>query len=602
MIWAGALALLGCWVFDGLWRRRVRLPQGLFVWSSLAFLAAAAVTTVTSTETSLAFWGEYERNAGLLGYGSYVAFAYATIVVFGSANVRVLIRAAIVGSTLPISYGLLQWLGADPWEWNDFAFTEVFSTFGNANLLAGYAAIIVPLGASHAFDRFSSIRWRVAGGAVAILAMMATIAAKSFQGPVAALAGLAVLVAASRWMVMDRRRQRLVYGGSMVVFATLVMLAGPIRSEVTDGLGERRHFWSAAIEMAMDRPVFGTGLDTFGQHFLESRPAAHARDFGDSHAESAHSVPLGMFASGGLLLGLTYLGVAVATALALIRGLRTQDRDRALLLAGLGGAWAAYHVQAAVSFDVPSHALLHWVLAALIIIVSGSGSVRELRLPGVAVVSVGRGRRARRVVRPSTWAGLAVSAVIAVGLLLTVLRPLRADVAAGTGFRAAAAGDVAGGLEALERATSLAPWRSRYWLLTGAVLEETRNYEAALRVMEQAARREPGSSEYAVFAARLASQVGQVRQAGDWYLKAIERNPRSRLVLEEAVTWAINHDEPWAVDVADKATRDIPDGTIPWLLLARAHAAAGEDAEARSAYEQVLNLDPANAEALTGTE
>lgn len=105
--------------------------------------------------------------------------------------------------------------------------------------------------------------------------------------------------------------------------------------------------------------------------------------------------------------------------------------------------------------------------------------------------------------------------------------PIRSTTLQGEGCRAAVAGDVASGLEQMERATDLAPWRARYWLLRTDVLAGIGDYQAALRTAEHAAEKDPGNSHYAVFAARIADQLDDQARTRRWCDEALARNPHS---------------------------------------------------------------------------
>ena len=48
-------------------------------------------------------------------------------------------------------------------------------------------------------------------------------------------------------------------------------------------------------------------------------------------------------------------------------GLRRTRGEQSLLLAALGGAWIAYHVQSGVSINVPPLLVLHWVVAGMVV-------------------------------------------------------------------------------------------------------------------------------------------------------------------------------------------------------------------------------------------
>jgi O-antigen ligase len=599
LIWVASIVLLAIVVSKVAWTRQVSVPWTPLTAAVGAFLVAAMVATLTSPTIGLSFFGEFERYTGLLNYACYAILALTVAMSFDQAKLVMALRWVTVIAVLPLTYAVVQWSGNDPWRWTDFGFVSTFSTFGGSNFLAGYAAIVLALAAFVALDRTGPSWIRATAAAVTLEALLVSVISHSIQGPIAGVPGLAVVVGTAALVRSRADVSRRVVAAVVAAAIVLVVVVsfGPLRAEISEGLGERKYFWGAAVELTKDHPVLGTGMDTFGQNWFATRSPKHFQQFGDELAEAPHSVPLGMFSNGGLLLGLTYLGVLATTAYALVVAFRRSTGEQWLLIAAIAGAWVAYQLQAAVSMDLPGQALLHWFLIGATLVLVRSPS-RQVPLPGRPVSVIGKGRHQRRIIPPATLAALGVAAVAAlVGVIWVAVVPVAADVDAGSGYRTAASGEVDQGLRRIEQATSTAPWRSRYWLLQTAVLENVRAYDRALRPAEEAARREPGSSEYAMFAARLADQVKDMARASHWYREAVERNPLSWPVLLEATRWAADHPRPWGRDAAERLVRAQPGVTENWILLARIDLAGGDVAAARRAYRRVLELEPTNAEA-----
>lgn len=531
LIWLGAFALLVVALMqasmDGSWR----LPRSPWSRVLAAFGLALALATIASPLRALSVWGEFERYSGLLTYLSAISIA-AAVATFDTHQIRWLLRWAVIGGVVPLLYGVVQWADLDPWNWTDFGFGGVFSTFGNSNLFAGYAAIVTPIAVWVAVDARGNRRWQALALLVAAAGAVGCFAARSFQGPVALAAGLGVL---ALYLLLPGRGRRPVVAAAAVVVLAITAGAVFFRGSIDAGLLERRYFWQAAATMIQDEPILGVGLDGYGQYFLRDRPSGHAVEFGDAVAEAPHNVVLTLAVGGGLLLGVAYLAVLVVAAVAGLRLLRSRDRDVRWLAVGLIAGWTGYLVQSTVSLDVPSHVLMNWTLMG--------GLVALVRRTPEKPRGSFSGATAPR------WAAVTAAVLVGVVGLAMLTRPLRADLQAGAGYRLASAGQVDGGLRSLRSAIDLAPWRSRYWLLETAVLEGIRAYEEALPVAVEAAEREPGSSEYAVFVARLANQVGNQGLAEKWYREALLRNPHSTAVLNEAATWASAHDEEWAEDL-----------------------------------------------------
>lgn len=586
--------------------RRILVPWTPLAAALGAFAVGLVVATVTSGQPMLSVVGDYTRYAGLAGYGGCVLVALAVLRVFLASDVRSLLWCIAGASAIVALYGALQVAGADPYDWAADGFAGTFATLGNANFLAGFLAIGLPIVVWVALDATLDRRLRFSALALVVLVVPVMVATKSVQGPVAGAAGLTV--AGVVWwrtgiVKLDERVRRRLVAAMAVVAVLLVIVALPelldrLKGGIDGGLLERRAFWSAALSMAGDDPVTGVGLDTYGQHFLAARPAEHALTLFNTQAEAAHSVPLNMLATGGVVLAAAYLAVVVMTAIAAVRGLRRTSVDRSLLGA-LVGSWVAYQVQSLVSIDVPALAVLHFVLAGAIAVVAVDPPLRELVLPGPAVRRAG-GRRGTRIEVPSsTYAVMAGIAVVAVVAGWQATRPLRADLTAVHAQNQFSDGDLEGALASLERATDLAPWQGRYWLLRTQLSEATREVFDATDFAEEAARREPGSGQYALLAGRLNLRYRDVSQAREWFESAIARDPKNPLVLAEVAAFeAEAGDLDQATRLIERAEALAPDAFQVAMGRGRVEEAAGNIDAARAAYEHALELSPGLGEAI----
>jgi len=550
VLWIGTLALIALGAARVLWERTIRLPRSPWAIAVAALVVAVVVTTLASPTLALSVVGEYNRYTGLLSYVSFAIVGLVVIRTFDVDEAALLLRVLTVLLGVVGAYGLLQVLDLDPYEFGVEDIGTV-GTMGNANIFAGFLAIAVPAATWQALSETSSHRWRVAGAAAAILGLVVAVGTRSFQGPAAAVPGALVVI--GLWSTTEggrRRRQwaleragpaRRLLPAALILVAIgalgLAVLA--VREGLADGLLERGDFWRAALRMFNDSPLLGSGFDTYGQHFLADRPAGHAIRFGSTHAESAHSVPLNLLAGGGLVVFLPWLAVVATTALALARGVRRLEGEERLLLAGVGGCWVAYLVQATVSFDVPTLGLLHFVLAGVIVAIGAPPHWVERAIPGPVPRAVGRRGSQRYAFPGQTWMAMAAVAVLVIGGAWLATRPLRADLAAARAQDQADAGDAAAATNSLARATELAPWQGRYWLLRAQLAEASQEVFAAVTFAEAAARREPGSAEYALLAGRLNERYRDADAARPWFEEALDRDPHNPRIYRALVSYEL---------------------------------------------------------------
>lgn len=586
--------------------RQFLIPRAAVTWAALAFLVAMVAATAVADSTSTAVLGQYSRRSGLLLYVCCVVVLLSVLWAFDLPRIPMLVAGVVVTGGFLASYGLLQRAGVDPVGWTTDT-NPVVATLGNANFLSGYLGVVTPLALWGALSGRWDRPWRVACGAVAVGCVVVTVLTGSVQGPLAALAGsLLVLVVWLLGRAAAIRRRALAGLGAAVVLGAVVAGAGmagvgPAAREFEASFRTRQWYWQAAASMVADHPVTGVGMDMYGDYYREHRPLAAVRAIGpQSVVTAAHSVPLHLAASGGLLLGVSYLAVLGSVAVTLAGGLRRLAGAERLLLAGVGGAWVSYVVQSLVSIDQPPLALLHWTLAGATVVAARAVTLTPLRSarpdPNVRVVRTKRGRARRPTPRTATPATTTVSVVAVAAALAAfwvVLRPLRADLAAETAATALAAGDGTAALAKWESATALAPWQGRYWFERARLLEAARRPADALGAYEEALDRDSRSPEYAVTLADLQAKAGDLEAAERLYRLALQVDPLGAQFIVQFGTFELGRgDAPAAARLYEDAVDIIPTNAEWWNVLGDARSQADDFAGARAAYLRALELAP----------
>lgn len=533
----GALVLVALAGVRALRAARLTVPGPPVLWLVAALALALMLATASADNVALALVGQNRRSAGSLSYAAYLAIFLVAVRLYAGDRARGPAQALLLGLAAVTAYGLLQVAGLDPFAWSTGGLDATFSTMGNINFAAGYVGTVVPLAAAVALFPVWSRPWRVTGVVLFVLGAVYLFANGSAQGPVAAAAGLVVVIAA---LLLSRRRggglatpgaRWLLGAGAAVALGVTAVVALRAAPEVVAGLSERRYFWRAAVDIFADHPVVGAGFDSFRDQFTRYRAPEHAVFLGYDGADSPHNVPLGMLSGGGLPLLLSYLAFVVYTGFALVRGLLARPSERQWALAAFGGVWAAYQVQSLVSVDVPGVTHLHFVSAAIVLAVARPPRELSLRLP---VTPAARGsllpRAGSGAGRPLAGAALAALLVIALVAAWTATRPLRADLAAGSGTRKA---DASEKVDRLAQAVRLAPWEAEYRLAHGRALIEAGATGAAYREALKAADLRRGSSKLALGAADFARRSRDDELAETWTERALERDPNNPVLLED---------------------------------------------------------------------
>lgn len=582
----GAIAIVAVGAVRVARTRRVVLPVTRAWWAVGAFLVALVLATVTSPTPLWSVVGRPGRHTGLAMYVVYAALFAVALRLYRHHSPVHLVKTLLVAA-LPIAlYGLGQAAGVEPFGWDAVeGGPQVFATFGNANFFSAWVGIVVPLGVWATLAWTLPGGWRVTGGVVALLALAASLASDSLQGLVAAALGS--LLVGGVWVftaggaVRRWRRTLLGVGAAAlgVIAGGLAIGVGPfavVRQAAQESLATRLPKWEAALGMARDRPLLGVGLDNYANWYPAYRSdVVAAQDGLRRSVDSSHNVPLDMLTGGGVLLLAAYVAVVAITGWALVAGLRRLDGQERLLLAGLGGAWIAYQAQSLVSIDVPPLAVLHWVLAGVVVARGASPPLREWTLPGaprVPVTKPGRKGKARPRDVPLAPAHPAVLGTLGVAVLAAVwlaVVPVRADAAAMQGVRAAAAGDIRGATDSYRRAAAIARWEPRYTVMLASTFNRIGRTELAYEAYLEAARRDPRGLTHALNLGRIAMSDGRPDDATRWYTRALQIDPTTPEVLVE---------------------------------VGRHRLERGDVAGAKEAFERALEVDPDAQEAAEGLE
>jgi hypothetical protein len=164
--------------------------------------------------------------------------------------------------------------------------------------------------------------------------------------------------------------------------------------------------------MTVENPIFGVGLDSYGDWYRRSRTIeATLRRGPEVTSNAAHNVFLDFSSYGGFPLVLIYLVLMVLVVVSAIKVIKRSQGFNPVF-AGLVGGWVAFQAQSIISINQIGLALWGWVLSGLII-----GYEINTRNADV-VVEKKSGKSATKSVQTSAVTPLAISIGLLVGLLV----------------------------------------------------------------------------------------------------------------------------------------------------------------------------------------
>lgn len=346
-----------------------RLPRGVQI-ASLAFVVwMTLVMFVSDAPMNQQFWGVFGRNNGYLGYLCLMIVLILTAVVQERSFYNKLVEVLVLTSIPMTAYALMQIAGRDPISWSVMA---PFATLGNVNFSSAFFGLSSICATVLALAPKQRLGIRLLLIALVTIDLYIVLQTGSIQGFMIYLAGTGVVVF---FFIRAQKRLKLlkipyVFLGLVAFILTALALnnVGPLARFV---FGEtilfRFDYWFAGWAMTLSSPMFGVGLDSYGDWYRQFRgELATLRTTPDRITNTAHNIYLDISASGGVPLLLAYL---VILGYAFRAAWRVMQRDETFdaHFVALFSAWVAYLIQAAISINQIGVGVWGWLFTGALI-------------------------------------------------------------------------------------------------------------------------------------------------------------------------------------------------------------------------------------------
>lgn len=336
---------------------------------SFVFIALA-VSIKSDAPFTQNLYGVYGRNNGFLTYLFLSILFFCGTHVVNRENHYIFLKSVIYVGFVNLAYCLWVILFGDFLPWNN-TYGNVLGTFGNPNFIGAYLGILfgvlLALGVSHQ----SSRRFKISLIFLLPLTLFEIIKSHAIQGRV--LAALSVVIVGFFFL---RFRFKPIFSLTYLavsVLAGFTALAGALQfGPLTEiiyktSISLRGQYWLAAWNTGKTNPMFGVGMDGFGDWYRRSRDIRALELPGvNVVVNTAHNVPLDMFAFGGWPLFIAYLTVmffAFKSLVVIAFKIRSYDG----VAVGLISAWVCYQAQSVISINQIGLAVWGWILSGLLI-------------------------------------------------------------------------------------------------------------------------------------------------------------------------------------------------------------------------------------------
>jgi O-antigen ligase len=400
----------------------------LFVGSLVLFLLTSISSVIFSdVPFTQNLYGEAGRNTGFLTYFFLGLIALGGASLTEREGFTKILYGFFAAGFVNLAYGLWAWLFGDFVAWNNI-YGNLLGTFGNPNFMGAFLGMLGTAFVAYAAAPGQSWKVRIVALVLWVITFLEILQTNAVQGLVLitgglALVGLFLLASKAKTIVIPAIYISIV---SLLGFIAVAgaLQKGPLAEYIYKrSVSLRGSYWQTAINIGLDNPLTGVGMDSYGTFYRKYRTVGAATDMPgpETTTNAAHSVPLDFLAYGGFPLFIAYLLIVVISAVALAKTARRLISYDPVFVA-LASIWICYQIQSIISINQLGLAVWGWLLSGLMISYERITRPQEQLIDSKGIQS----KSNKKSKEPVVAAGLIASVGMVVGLLIA-LPPYTSD-------------------------------------------------------------------------------------------------------------------------------------------------------------------------------
>jgi O-antigen ligase len=373
------------------------------------------VVLVSSAELNQQLFGSQGRNTGLITYLAFSLIFLGCVIASNADFLRRIVIVVLIVGCASLAYGVIQAVGADPIKWVN-PYSPVFGFLGNPNFQSSLLGVLGSIAFAQLFVKGLKIQYKSFIGIYLLTSLYIIKETASQQGFLVLALGIGVVIGI---YLTQRNRSLGISYGVLSIFSFLLSLLGtlnkgPLASLLyKDSVTYRGDYWQAGWKMTVDHPIFGVGMDSYGDWYRRSRSLeATLRRGPEVTSNAAHNVFLDISSYGGFPLLIIYTALMFLVGISAIKVLKRQTSFNPVF-AGLLGGWVAFQSQSIISINQIGLAIWGWVLSGLII-----GYEINTRNNADVETVVKKGRVARKPLQTSAGSVVALFIAFVLGVLV----------------------------------------------------------------------------------------------------------------------------------------------------------------------------------------
>lgn len=312
----------------------------------LNILQILAVLINSDAPLEQQIFGRVGRGLGIITQISLLVVLFTVIININFSDLKSINLSFIIASVASSFYCVLQSQGLDPFAWVTRT-NGIIGTLGNPNFQSSFAA----MGVAPVILIYWHKRKKYFLSAILLLLLFYAIyLCRSIQGYLIATVSIILILIISTWY------QKKLYSISLIISTLFVGILsicgmlnmGPLATYLYKvSVTSRGEFWRSAINTANSNPIFGTGIDSFGDVFLRYRDENAANGIGE-FTDNAHNYFLEYAATGGYPLMLINITIILVTLVSIFKVQKNLGRFDNLFIA-IFISWTAFQMQSIIS-------------------------------------------------------------------------------------------------------------------------------------------------------------------------------------------------------------------------------------------------------------
>jgi O-antigen ligase len=364
----GVFAIAATYGFKELWisAKWLLIATGLFI---IAVLNSVINSSAPLTQN---IYGVFGRQTG------FIAYLVLAMVMLGAALLRAkksfdrIVWSLLIAGAINIIYAAWAIAFGDFIGWSN-PYGNILGLFGNPNFIGAFLGMFITGSIAFAFSDHFSWAYRSAFIFLGIIALYEIKESHAVQGLVVTGAGLAMI---GFYLVRAKTKGNLFTIGYLFTVAIAggfalagALQKGPLVSIIYKrSVSLRGTYWETGINIGMDKPLTGAGMDSYGNWYRAFRPDRALVDMPGVKVitNAAHNVVIDIFAYGGFPLLISYVGILAVGIWAIARvTLRNRSYDGTFV--ALATTWLAYQLQSIISINQMGLAIWGWLLVGVLV-------------------------------------------------------------------------------------------------------------------------------------------------------------------------------------------------------------------------------------------